>query len=227
MSRKLNGAIVAAVVLGAVIAASDANADFFEGLGFLPGYDYSQAVGVSANGKRVAGNIRPIGNEFDAASQAFLWTATTGMIGLGYPTGYNVSRAYAISGNGSKIVGEGQTLAGGAYTSFIWSATKGFSPIPGVPPNAFGGPGIPLAVNANGRVVGGFAYNNVYPFGSAPVLWSAAAGQVKLAPLGQTTGVSANGSVAVGTLGSVRPLAKPSVGRHPPVRWVLVCCLEL
>ena len=27
------------------------------------------------------------------------------------------------------------------------------------------------------RVVGGFAYNNVYPFGSAPVLWSAAAGQ--------------------------------------------------
>ena len=66
-------------------------------------------------------------------------------------------------------------------------------------------PGIPLAVNANGSVVGGFAYNTVYPFGGAPALWSAAAGQVELAPLGQTTGVSADGSVAVGTQSPLSP----------------------
>ena len=200
MSRKLNGAIAAALVLGAVIATSDANADFFEGLGFLPGYDYSETVGVSANGKRVAGNIRPIGNEFDGASQAFLWTATRGMIGLGYPTGDDVSRAVAISGNGSKIIGTGTTLAGGAgFTSFVWSATKGFSPIPGMPSYGAFGPGIPAAINANGRVVGGGAPITTYPFGGSAVLWSAAAGQVKLVPFGGTTGVSANGSVAVGT----------------------------
>jgi probable HAF family extracellular repeat protein len=204
VSRKPNSTIAAALVLGAVIVASNANADFFEGLGFLPGYDYSEAVGVSADGKSVAGNIRPIGGESNGTSQAFFWTSTTGMVGLGSPTGGNLSRAFAISGDGSTVVGTGLNSTGAGNSSFVWNARTGFGPIPGAPPNAFG-INVPLAVNANGSIVGGGVPN------TGAVLWSAAAGQVKLTPSGETTGVSANGFVAVGAV---------AVGSHEEAfRW--------
>jgi uncharacterized membrane protein len=128
MLCKRTGAIAAALVLGVVIAAPDANADFFERLGFLPGYDYSEAVGISANGKKVAGNIRPIGGETGGTSQAFVWTNTTGMVGLGYPT-----RAFAISGDGSTVVGSRENPTGAEVSYFVWKKKKVFGPIRGMP----------------------------------------------------------------------------------------------
>ena len=232
MSRKLNGAIAAALVLGAVIAASNANADFFEGLGFLPGYDYSEAVGVSANGKRIAGNIVPIGNEFDGASQAFpLDRQQGGMIGLGYPTGDDVSRAVAISGNGSKIIGYRRTtLAGGAgFTSFVWSATRGVQSNPESRLMAHSGRAYQQAINANGRSCGWRSADPRHIRSVAHdvfVVGSDGTGQAcTFRPDNRCQRQRLRGG---GHTISVEfcPLTKPSAGRHPLVWWVLAFCLE-
>jgi len=66
--------LVVALVITLVATSSfvvPVGAQNFQGLGFLPGFDYSEAVGVSSDGTRVVGNIRPIGNNSNGSSQAF------------------------------------------------------------------------------------------------------------------------------------------------------------
>ena len=69
-------------------------------LGVLPGGDYSEARGVSANGTVVVGfAVNAAGRE-----RAFRWTASGGMQDLDTLGGY-VSYAYGVSADGSVVVG--------------------------------------------------------------------------------------------------------------------------
>jgi probable HAF family extracellular repeat protein len=95
---------------------------FFEGLGFLPGANYSQALGVSVDGSTVVGGNLPQSGQ---GGQAWVWTAATGMVGLGYLVpGYNYSVATAVNANGSVVVGIGEP-SGGGYNAFRWTAATG------------------------------------------------------------------------------------------------------
>src|SRR5215216_5735662 len=73
----------------------------FRGLGFLPGYNLSDALSVSADGSVVAGYVTT-----SDKAQAFRWTANTGIVGLGVLPGHSYSYAWAVSSDGSAVVGE-------------------------------------------------------------------------------------------------------------------------
>lgn len=81
-------------------------------LGTLPGDQFSEAYGISGNGKYV------VGVSYDRLSQAFRWGQTDGMIGLGSLPPSDASRANAVSSDGSVIAG----LSSGA---FVWDHTHG------------------------------------------------------------------------------------------------------
>src|ERR1019366_4155499 len=87
------------------------------GLGHLPGTTNSSATGVSADGSVIVGT---------SGSQAFRWTAGSGMVGLGYLPGGNSSSATAVSGDGSIVVGNNNGPA------FRWTAGSGMDGLGGV-----------------------------------------------------------------------------------------------
>ena len=75
----------------------------FQGLGFLPGYDLSDASSMSADGAVVVGtvSIYDPGPTHDSW-QAFRWTTSNGMVGLGYLPGFEkFSTAVGVSADGS------------------------------------------------------------------------------------------------------------------------------
>src|SRR5215472_8570769 len=75
---------------------------FFQGLGFLPGGTSSFAAGVSANGTVVVGNSCCLG--IARMSQAFRWTAASGMVSLG-PFQFLFSSANGVNDDGTVVVG--------------------------------------------------------------------------------------------------------------------------
>nr|WP_244646063.1 autotransporter domain-containing protein [Bradyrhizobium campsiandrae] len=182
-----------------MLAAAPVRAQNFQGLGFLPGFDYSEAAGVSADGKTVAGNLRPIGLESTGNSEAFGWTASTGMVALGIPTGRDTSRAMGVSGDGTTFVGYGQLLnSGTGARAFKWTSTTGFvdlGDLPGGHSNNFA-----TATNADGSVIVGAAAAGCC---TQAIRWTASTGMVNLGVLpgatgGVANGVSGDGSVVVG-----------------------------
>ena len=152
-----------------------------------------QSVGkdVSADGTVVTGYVLRIGFP---ASQAFRWTAQTGVVGLGQ----SESTASSISANGSVIVG---TLLE-SLTAFRWTEATGLLPL-GNPPN---GPQAHTAesVSADGSTVVGGLFGP--PFGSnqcEAYRWKEAQGFKVLGLLSNSictvaNAVSANGGVVGG-----------------------------
>ena len=88
------------------------------GLGALPGYPISYAMGVSGNGSVVVGVDYVISV---SQNQAFRWTATSGMVGLGYLPGGSSSFASAANFDGSVVVGGSYTGSGDGYHAFRWT----------------------------------------------------------------------------------------------------------
>jgi probable HAF family extracellular repeat protein len=178
----------------------------FQGLGFIAGFDYSEAVGVSADGSVVAGNVRPIGNESNGNSQAYSWTSTTGMAGLGYPAGSNMSRALGVGGDGSTIVGYSQLLSNNGPNSgsaaFSWTSANGFAGL-GTLPGA-SSLGFATSASATGSfIVGAAAGPAAMCCGAQAIRWTSATGMVNLGVIPGATGavansVNADGSVVVG-----------------------------
>jgi probable HAF family extracellular repeat protein len=74
---------------------------FFQGLGFLPGGRASDATGVSANGRVVVGEATGA----TGSSQAFRWTAASGMVGLGFLPEAPNSFANGVNADGKVVVG--------------------------------------------------------------------------------------------------------------------------
>jgi probable HAF family extracellular repeat protein len=171
-------------------------AQTFQGLGFVSGYDRSEAIGASADGSVVAGHAVSSAND---NHQAFRWTAGGGMVGLGLLSGYTVSSiTRGISGDGSVVVGEGVN-SGGATQAFRWTTAGGMAGLGFL--SGYTNRSYAFGTNSDGSVVVGWSEKTG---GAQAYRWTAAGGMVGLGYLpGGTTsygvGVSADGSVVVGT----------------------------
>jgi probable HAF family extracellular repeat protein len=169
------------------------------GLGILPGFAYSGASGVSADGSVVVGESSGI--------KAFRWTAGTGMVGLGdIPGGGNEVFATGVSADGSVIVGSGNfpgSNSPGATNhkeAYRWTSGTGFVALG----DLTGGDWISVAdaVSADGNVVVGTSDG-----GSGPEAfrWTSDTGMVGLGDIAggrfdsRAIAVSADGSVVVGS----------------------------
>jgi probable HAF family extracellular repeat protein len=198
------------VIVGRTLSGSDAavrwvNGGIAEVLGWLPDYDMATAAGVSGNGSVVVGWCNK-GNM--PATQAFKWTANTGISGLGYLSGGSHSWAFAISSDGAVIVGEsGNDSGGGGNEAFRWTAASGMVGLGDLPGGEFSSDA--RGVSSDGKVIVGRASVT----GRAKAfIWDVANGMIGvedlLAANGVTNiagwqlyhanGVSADGSVVVG-----------------------------
>jgi probable HAF family extracellular repeat protein len=144
----------------------------FRGLGHLPGWIASQAVGVSGDGSTVVG----YSNEASGASRAFRWTAAGGLQELG-----TFGEAQAASFDGSTIVGQAWDVSTG-LGAFRWRAATGLERLP-----LYDG----SDVSADGSVIV-----------SLGLRWTEAGGSQPLGDFGggytAALGVSPDGGVVVG-----------------------------
>ena len=92
---------VSVVAFATATPATSRSQCFFQGLGFLPGGNSSFANGVNANGRVVVGEATGA----TGVSQAFRWTAASGMVGLGFLPGRGFSTANGVNADGKVVVG--------------------------------------------------------------------------------------------------------------------------
>ncbi len=115
------------------------------GLGDLPGGNFfSRASNVSSDGLVVVGRSASTNSNLEGfpitdqtGTEAFRWTAETGMQGLGdLPGGNFFSRAFAVSGDGSVVIGLSESALG--QEAFIWDNINGMRSLTDVLINEFG-----------------------------------------------------------------------------------------
>jgi probable HAF family extracellular repeat protein len=138
-------------------------------LGSLPiGDDWTQAEGISGDGRVVVGTAGLTGTE------AFRWTEETGLVGLGALPGGALSRAEAVSADGEVVVGSSQ-IDEGSWEAFVWTEAEGMVGIGHLP-----GGGLQSSADAvsgdGSRVAGNALAGNQY----LPFLWDAANGMRRL-----------------------------------------------
>jgi len=163
-------------------------------LGVLPGEEQSGATGVSADGSVVVGyschRAASGASCLDQNSEAFRWTASSGMIGLG-----STSLALGVSGDGSVIVGR-MPSSQDIYNSeaFRWTASGGIVRLGFLPGDNISGAS---GASADGSlVVGNSALSGGE--GGGAFRWTASGGMAALGvPMGAAA-VSADGAVVVG-----------------------------
>ncbi|HRQ73898.1 MAG TPA: hypothetical protein PLU35_12810 [Phycisphaerales bacterium] len=161
------------------------------GIGTLPGGNETQAYGISADGRHVAGN----GNSSQGL-QAFLWTEGVGIQGLGKPDGATSTSARSVSMGGSAVVG--RVHYPGRTEAFRWtpeSGMVGLGTLPGMTSS------IAVGVSSDGAAIGGSSSGQTDGRG---FLWTAQDGMIGLgvlyepAPLSSAHAVSPNGEYVVG-----------------------------
>jgi probable HAF family extracellular repeat protein len=201
--RSSNVSFVSVPALLATVAGSCCSAataqPLFTPLGDLPGGRFeSTATSVSADGAVV------VGSAFSAVrSEAFRWSAPTGMVGLGsLPGALTNSVAFSVSADGSVIVGYSQSEAG--WQAFRWtqaSGMAGLGTLPGHVPD--GGPySVATGVSSDGLVVVGASSSLLQNYQA--FRWTSTGGMMGLAEmpgdgwLNYAAGVSADGEVVVG-----------------------------
>jgi len=157
---------------------------------------------LSGDGSVIVGQ----GNFGNGGSEAFRWTAETGMVGIGDLDGGGFqSVANGVSNDGSVVVGSGATDMGGE--AFRWTAETGMVGLGRFPggTTASGAYGI----SGDGSVIVGHAGVPGSGIQRVPVRWTASHGweelglfppeeQPNTARSGQATGASYDGSVIVG-----------------------------
>jgi uncharacterized membrane protein len=125
------------------------------------GFDFgsSLAYGVTANGSTVVG-IRY--NISSSPTQAFRWTAGTGMVGLSAAPNFALETANAVSADGSVIAGYESTFSGAGAAR--WTAGTGFTllPVSIGGSNAFG-------ISSDGSAIVGY---ELTASGFQPALWT-------------------------------------------------------
>lgn len=171
----------------------------FGGLGFLDpagASPRSEAYGVSADGKTIAGfsGLRNV----ESSYRAFRWTLSTGMVSLGALTATTpYSDAVAISGDGSTVVGEsryGDSMVAQRWTAATGMGAFGF-PLGGTSSNA-------LAVSSDGTFIAGYTDSGAT---RSAFRWSSSTGAQFLGTyvgggnFYQPNGISGDGSVIVGS----------------------------
>ena len=187
-------ATTALTALALIVVSTQARAQSFQGLGFLPGGNNSSPTAMTADGSVVVGDSNSAG----FSNEAFRWTMTSGMVGLGVLPGGTNSLASAVSADGSTVVGQS------AFEAFRWTMTSGMVGLGFLPD---GNTSSANAVSANGSVVVGSAniLNGPTPSGDATEAfrWTQSGGLVGLGFLPGVWDsvayfVSADGSVVVG-----------------------------
>jgi probable HAF family extracellular repeat protein len=142
-------------------------------LGALPGGDYAEARGVSADGNVVAGLA------FGSSGfVAFRWSQVDGMQELGSLPGSAQDSAYAVSADGATIVGESRSEP----VRWVGGVAYALGAIPGSPY------GIASSVTDDGRMIGGGWFDQNYDFGGGFV-WTEPTGTLDLASLLVSQGV--------------------------------------
>lgn len=198
--------------------------DGIAGLGFTkPGHDKSTVAAVSWDGAAVAGTSAHSPDGFSNDDQeAFLWTAALGTHGLGALAGDTMSLALALSADGSTVIGVSSTapLAGGQL--FAWKVDGGFTALG--PALATNERYLTASASVDGSVVAGTLLIQGNAGGGSEQTesfrWTAAGGLQRLGGLdgrvnSQTLGLSADGSVIVGSTGSAIPIGADTVA----FRW--------
>jgi probable HAF family extracellular repeat protein len=136
-------------------------------LGYLP--QGTLAAQGTCNATNFDGSVIAGTSSSVNGTEAFLWTAASGMIGLGdLPGGPFQSQAWAVSDDGGIVVGQG-TVDGGLFgagqsAAFIWDAAHGIRDLKQV----LTGAGLDLsgwmltsarAISADGTVIAGIGIN--------------------------------------------------------------------
>lgn len=174
------------------------------GLGDLPGGIFdSRANSVSADGAVVVGR-----GLLADRSEPFRWTRSEGMVSLGHVPGHLGHEATGVSDDGSVVVGRIDRVESGTVVSeaFRWTSGEGIVPLGASAP---GGQAAIRAsgVSADGSVIVGAATGSS-EIGTSEIeafRWTSTEGMVGLGNLpgerfsSRATGVSADGSVVVGT----------------------------
>lgn len=145
---------------------------------------------VSADGSAVVGQRQSL-----HGTMAFRWTSTEGTINLGFlpnPINEPYSEARAVSANGAVVVGVGSNSSG-ASEAFRWTEAGGMQGLGFLGGNSSHA----TDVSADGAVVVGLSGGGLFR-------WTAATGMVDLGVptgfhFGEEAGVSADGSVVVGS----------------------------
>ena len=141
-------------------------------------------------------------------SEAFRWTAESGMVVLNWIPGGWYHDVNAVSADGSAVVGNGRSEEFGNFDATRWTSDQGTISLGSLHNSITSGQA--NAVSANGNVVVGESIAPGAPAGQGSnhdeaFLWTSAGGMVGLGDLpGHTLmskayGVSADGSVVVGT----------------------------
>jgi uncharacterized membrane protein len=175
------------------------------GIGFLPGGNISQAVGVSGNGQVI------VGNSNNAARVSLAVRSTPqGLVSLGdLPGGIEDSGAYKASFDGSVIIGRSNSANG--YEGFRWTAVTGMQPLGDLPGGMF--VSTPQDVTDDGSTIVGYSHTgSSVSVGEEAFIWDTVNGmrnlkQVLQADYGlnlagwtltRANAMSADGSVIVG-----------------------------
>jgi probable HAF family extracellular repeat protein len=161
MKRGLSKGFIATATLVALAAVltpgQPAQAQSITGLGHLPGDDYAEAVGVSADGLVVVGT--------SAGYRAYRWTRAGGMEELAPGSPYSSARA--ASADGAVVVGLGDLGDGRTNGAFRWTQAGGMVALASIPGRNSSADG----VNADGSVVCG---NSESSQGPRALRWTSA-----------------------------------------------------
>jgi probable HAF family extracellular repeat protein len=182
----------------------------------------SQGLSISGDGAVIVG---------DTSGQAMRWTAATGIVGLGFlPNGF-LSQAHGVNFDGSVVVGLSNNRAipgDGTVQAFRWTKADGMSGLGYLPGN---NTSRAMGTNADGSVVvgdSGLICCNVGGTGAnlQAFRWTATSGMVGLGFLpgrnmSFANGVSADGSVVVGTSGTITgTITNPMTTSLQAFRWM-------
>lgn len=183
--------------------------------GVVPGYAFSEAWAISADGTVVAGTS----SNGQGGSEPFRWTLATGMTGLGtVPGGTPGGGASGMSGGADVIVGTGKLDQHGQ--AFQWRGSTGMTslaPLSALPPTQ----NFAIAVSDDGTRIAG---QSTSAGGPEATLWidGAAVGLGDL-PGGEfssgVSDISADGQVVVGA-------GTPVFGQAEAFRWTVATGLE-
>jgi probable HAF family extracellular repeat protein len=141
----------------------------FQGLGWLPGDGYSEALAISRDGTTI------VGDSGDSVNRPFVWRQGTGMQPLPPLAGGSVafSSARGVNADGSVIVGNADIPGGGNYHAVRWTAAGALDlgALSGHPNT------LAFAVSDDGLVIGGGADSATGPLA---FLWTPATGMLAL-----------------------------------------------
>ena len=183
------------------------------GLGFLPGFNWTQASAISADGTTIVGLAADTSSS-NFYSQPMYWTAATGMVGLGFLPGgdnrtYGGSAASAVSANGSVIVGSAVADSSGNQHAFRWTQATGMQDLGTLSGGVWS---YAVSVSADGTIVAGGSDGTGGGGLGLAFRWTQATGMQALSDLLAAKGISPGPGLVLGAAAYMSNDGKITVG---------------